>query len=47
MSFWILLWKLVFFVGIALFILMFIFITYKGFFENIRPIKSQTKIISN
>ena len=33
MSFWILLWKLVFFVGIALFILMFIFITYKGFFE--------------
>ena len=33
MNFWILLWKIVFFTGISVFILMFIFVAYKGFFE--------------
>ena len=33
MSFWILLWKYVFIIGVAAFILMFIFVAYKGFFE--------------
>ena len=33
MSFWILLWKCVFIIGLAAFILMFVFVAYKGFFE--------------
>ena len=41
MSFWILLWKLVFLVGIVLFFLMFIVITYKGFFEIIALLKDE------
>ena len=33
MNFWIILWKIVFLMGISLFILMFVFVSYKGFFE--------------
>ena len=33
MSFWILLWKMVFLLGLTIFILMFIYVAYKGFFE--------------
>ena len=33
MSFWILLWECVFIIGVAAFILMFVFVAYKGLFE--------------
>tara|TARA_B110000263_G_C14828466_1_gene294141 strand:- start:67 stop:204 length:138 start_codon:yes stop_codon:yes gene_type:complete len=33
MNFWIVLWKIVFFAGIFAFIVMFIFVTYKGALE--------------
>ena len=33
MSFWILLWKCVFIIGVAAFILMFVFVVYKGAVE--------------
>ena len=39
MNFWILLWKIVFIAGLVSFILMFIFIAYKGFFEIIELLK--------
>ena len=41
MSFWILLWKIVFFAGISSFIVMFIFVVYKGFFEIIELLKNK------
>ena len=33
MNFWIFLWQIVFFAGISSFILMFVFVAYKGLFE--------------
>ena len=41
MSFWILLWKIVFSSGISLFILMFVFVSYKGFFEIVDLLKNK------
>lgn len=33
MSFWIIIWKIVFLLGLFAFILMFVFVTYKGALE--------------
>ena len=42
MNFWILLWQIVFFGGLIAFILMFMFVSYKGFFEIKELLKNKT-----
>ncbi len=39
MNFWMLLWKIVFLGGVVLFMLMFIFVAYRGFFEILDLLK--------
>ena len=39
MIFWPLFWKILLIAGIILFIIMFVFVTYKGFYEIIELLK--------
>jgi len=41
MIFWIFLWKVVFLLGLTIFILMFVYVAYKGFFEIIELLKQK------
>ena len=41
MNEWILLWKTVFIFGVIAFIIMFVFVTYKGFFEIVDLLKNK------
>ena len=43
MIFWPTLWKIIFFEGLTLFILLFIFVSYKGFFE-IKELLKKNKV---